>query len=104
MKKPTSSNSAAPVGSVVKDLMLAIESAQVTSEERLLEAWSDAVGEAGFKNSRPYSLNRGTLNVTVKNSAWSQELTLKKRWVIKKLQTVLGKDQIHDIRFKTGQL
>lgn len=101
-QKPTSP--ASPVGSVVKEIMLAIESAQVVSEEKLLEAWLDAVGEAGFKNSKPFSLNRGTLNVTVKNSAWSQELTLKKRRVIKKLQVVLGKDQIHDIRFKTGQL
>lgn len=96
--------SASSIGSVVKDLMTMIESTQVTSEERLLEAWLEAVGEMGAKNSRPYSLNRGTLNVTVKNSAWSQELTLKKRWVIKKLQIVLGKDHIHDIRFKTGQL
>jgi predicted nucleic acid-binding Zn ribbon protein len=84
--------------------MCAIESAQVVSEEKLLGAWIDAVGEAGFKNAKPYSLSKGVLSVTVKNSSWSQELTLKKRWVVKKLQVILGKDQIHDIRFKTGQL
>ena len=95
---------ASNVGNVVKEIMLAIESAHLVSEEKLLEAWSDAVGEAGVKNSKPYSLNKGVLNVTVKNSSWSQELSLKKRWVLKKLQVVLGKDQIHDIRFKTGQL
>lgn len=92
------------VGSVVKEIMLAIESSQTFSEETLMGAWSEAVGEAGTKNSKPFSLSRGVLNVTVKNSSWSQELSLKKRWVLKKLQTVLGKDQIHDIRFKTGQL
>ncbi len=84
--------------------MTAIESSQVVSEEKLLLAWIEAVGEAGFKNAKPYSLSKGVLNVTVKNPSWSQELTLKKRWVIKKLQVALGKDQIHDIRFKTGQI
>lgn len=84
--------------------MVAIESAQIVSEEKLLGAWMEAVGESGFRNTKPYSLNKGVLSVIVKNSSWSQELTLKKRWVIKKLQTTLGKDQIHDIRFRTGQL
>ena len=102
IKKQTSS--AFSVGSVVKEVMTTIESAQVISEESLMAAWGDAVGEAGLKNSRPYSLSKGVLNVTVRNSSWSQELSLKKRWVLKKLQVTLGKDQIHDIRFKTGQL
>lgn len=95
---------ASSVGHIVKDLMTAIESAQVVSEDKLLLAWMDAVGEAGFNNAKPYSLSKGVLSVTVKNPSWSQELTLKKRWVIKKLQVALGKDQIQDIRFKTGQL
>ena len=94
----------APVGQVVKDILSAIESANTITEESLLSAWKEAVGEAGFVNSRPLSLKHGVLSVTVKNSSWSQELTLKKRWVIKKLQTVFGKEQINDIRFKTGQL
>lgn len=101
--KRTVSN-AAPVGRLVEELLVKIEAAQVVSEDRLLEAWSDAAGEEGFKNSRPYSLNRGILNITVKNSSWSQELTLQKRWVLKKLQAILGKELIHDIRFRTGQL
>ncbi len=95
---------ASTVGDVVKGMMESLEAAQTISEDKLLEIWCDAVGEDGYKNSKPYSLNRGVLQVMVKNSSWSQELTLKKRWVLKKLQTVLGKERIHDIRFKTGQL
>lgn len=96
--------SASLVGPLVNELLAKIEAAQMVSEDKLLEAWSDAVGEVGYKNSKPYSLNHGVLNVTVKNSSWSQELTLQKRWVLKKLQTILGKELINDIRFKTGQL
>ena len=95
---------ATAVGNVVKDVLLAIESAQTVSEENLLDAWREAAGELGFKNSRPHALSRGVLSVMVKNSSWSQELSLNKRWVLKKLQTALGKDRIQDIRFKTGQL
>jgi|APTNR8051073442_1049403.scaffolds.fasta_scaffold26564_2 predicted nucleic acid-binding Zn ribbon protein len=97
-------SSALPVGELVKGMMENLEAAQTISEDKLLEIWCDAVGEDGYKNSKPYSLNHGVLQVTVKNSSWSQELTLKKRWVLKKLQTALGKERIHDIRFKTGQL
>lgn len=102
MQRATSN--ALPVGQLVQDLLMKIEAAQLVSEDKLFEAWLEAAGEAGAKNSKPYSLNKGVLNVTVKNSSWSQELTLQKRWVLKKLQTILGKELIHDIRFRTGQL
>jgi predicted nucleic acid-binding Zn ribbon protein len=97
-------SSASLVGDLVRGMMEGIEAAQTISEDKLMELWCEAVGEDGYRNSKPYSLNRGVLQVMVKNSSWSQELTLKKRWVLKKLQTELGKERIHDIRFKTGQL
>jgi predicted nucleic acid-binding Zn ribbon protein len=92
------------VGQVVKDLLLTIEKKSEITEDELLRVWVDAVGEVGAKNSTPVSLNRGVLGVMVKNSSWAQELSLKKRWVLKKIQTAFGKDRVQDIRFKTGQL
>jgi predicted nucleic acid-binding Zn ribbon protein len=104
VRRKESGSQAAAVGDVVKNIFLALQTKSEIGEDRLLLIWLEAVGEMGAKNSKPVSLNNGVLSVIVKNSSWSQELSLKKRWVIKKLQTAFGKDLIHDIRFKTGSI
>jgi predicted nucleic acid-binding Zn ribbon protein len=39
----------------------------------------------------------------VDNSVWLQELSMKKRNILKGLQRELGKDKISDIQFKIGE-
>lgn len=66
------------------------------------EAWSTAVGELLAGQSRPGNVRRGTLEVTVQNSAVAQELQFNKQQVLGKLKQLVSDYVIHDIRFRVG--
>ena len=68
------------------------------------EAWTEAAGPELAKLSKPGRLRRGTLEVTVRNSAVSQELQFNKQQVLVKLQALVTDCSIRDIRFRVGTI
>ncbi len=68
------------------------------------EAWAEAVGPELAKLSKPGRLRRGTLEVTVRNSAVSQELQFNKQQVLVKLQALVTDCPVQDIRFRVGTI
>lgn len=74
------------------------------SEEEIEEAWAGAVGDTAARHSRPISLNKGVLTVSVDGSAWLYELSLGKRKSLMKLADLLQKKKIEDIRFRIGDV
>jgi predicted nucleic acid-binding Zn ribbon protein len=67
--------------------------------------WSEIVGEALAKISKPDHISRRVLLVTVAHSAWAQELTFMKPSLLQKLKPYLRKgDFIEDIVFRVGQI
>lgn len=73
-------------------------------DRRLIEAWEKAVGPQIASQSRPEHLRREILLVKVANSVWMQQLHFLKEEIIGKVNTVLGKTSVKDIRFLIGQL
>jgi predicted nucleic acid-binding Zn ribbon protein len=67
-------------------------------------AWQEAVGDSLAKHSRPAALRRGVLEVTVSNSAVMQELTFRKKQLLKKLLELLPDLKARDLRFRVGVL
>ncbi|HHX25174.1 MAG TPA: DUF721 domain-containing protein [Firmicutes bacterium] len=66
--------------------------------------WEDVVGPAAAKVSSAVTCKDGILFVEVKNSVWAAELSLLKRDIVKRLNRLLGKGTIKDIRFRaTGR-
>ena len=94
---------ASPIGDVLKNVFSEIEKRQDISEEAIKSIWKGLVGETGFKYSKPSSLKKQVLTVRVNNSAWMQELALRKRSLLKGLKRALGKDKISEIHFKIGE-
>ena len=68
-------------------------------EQKAISVWPEVVGENISANSRPKSINSGILIVEVSNTVWRQELQLQKNTIIKKINNVLTKKIIKDIRF-----
>ena len=60
-------------------------------------------GEKVFKHSRPVSLRKKIISVYVDSSVWMEELSLKKRFLLKGLKKELGRDKIAEIRLKVGE-
>jgi hypothetical protein len=55
-------------------------------EEAIRREWSETVGPDAARRSRPRTLRQGTLEVSVDNSPWLQELTLRSAAIVAALR------------------
>ena len=93
-----------PIGDIVKTVFARIEGAKTLSREDVQERWTALVGATASKHTRPASLRRGVLTVFVDSSGWMQEMSLRKRKILKQLKSAFGKDKISGIHFKAGEI
>ena len=61
--------------------------------------WDEVVGENIAENTSAEKVEHGTLTIKVDNSSWRQELVFKKKEIIDKLNSRIGKKTIKEIRF-----
>ena len=61
--------------------------------------WDEVVGENIAEKTRAEKVEHGTLTIKVDNSSWRQELVFKKKEIIDKLNSRIGKKTIKEIRF-----
>lgn len=92
-----------PIGDILKSVFAELENKKNVSREDIESFWKELVGESGFKHSRPLTIRKEVLTVQVDSSGWMQELTMKKRNILKGLKRRLGKDRISEIHFKIGE-
>lgn len=77
--------------------------------ERLLEArirqdWETLLGQDVARRAQPLALKQGVLQVTVTNSPWLQELTLREPDLRRRLADRYGAEAIRTLRFSLGTL
>ena len=87
---------------IVNELFVRRGYARVLSREQNREAWDQAVGEAMAKHTCPGNVRRGVLEVFARNSAVVQELTFRKRDLIRKLAKLSPDQKIRDLKFRVG--
>lgn len=95
---------AAAIGDVLKSLFADIENKKTVGKDTVDASWLESAGEEAFKHSRPAALKKSVLTVRVDSSTWLQELSMRKRHLLKGLKRRLGKDRISEIHFKIGEL
>lgn len=93
---------AAPIGDVVRAVFGQIQEKK-SAREALDDAWKSVAGEAAYKHSRPSGIRKNVLKIRVDSSGWLQELTIRKRKLLKGLKRSLGRDRIHEIHFRIGE-
>ena len=94
---------AAPISEILKTVFTQLEDRKLSSQEEIEGLWKSLVGETGFKHSRPVSVRKNVLTVRVDSSPWMQELSMRKRQILKGLKRDLGKDRISEIQFRIGE-
>jgi predicted nucleic acid-binding Zn ribbon protein len=62
--------------------------------------WESAVGEQIAKMTKATRIEKGVLFVSVRTSTWRNELTLRKKEIVNKLNGVVGNNVVKDIRFQ----
>src|SRR5713101_8203673 len=70
-------------------------------EESIRRDWTQIVGSDAARRSRPGALRQGTLEVSVDNSPWLQELTLRSSAIVAALRKRHG-SAVTGVRFALG--
>ena len=89
---------------IVKAVFERLEREKTLTREDVEERWKTIAGFSGAKHTRPAALRKGVLTVFVDTSGWLQEMSMRKRKLLKQLKSVFGKDKISGIHFKIGEI
>ena len=69
-------------------------------EQEVFALLADVVGERIAKVAKPTRIVQGTLVVSVKTGPWRNELTMRKREIVDRLNESLGEKLVRDIKFQ----
>ena len=92
------------LGSIIKNV---IQKYRYESDADMAEIWSlwnEAVGDAIAANAQPAAFNKDLLIVHVTSSPWLQQLQFLKKEIQEKINAIMGKALVKEIKFKIGPL
>jgi len=92
------------IGDVLKETLKKLVSPSRPSEEGVLILWKAAAGIDASKHSKPVTIKKSELIVSVDSSSWLYEMTMRKKDILKSLEGKFGKKIIKNIRFRIGEL
>lgn len=78
------------IGRYVNDAVKALNAQKAVDFHKLKEAWYQAVGPILAGQAEPTRLRGSTLHVTVSSPAWSQEIQMQQRLILKRLKNQLA--------------
>ena len=83
------------LASVIRDLNLE----KGIAEHRAIMLWEEAVGKEAATHAIPREVARGRMVATVDSSVWLQELRMREREIIEKINRLIGQDVLKEIYF-----
>src|SRR5207249_9070483 len=92
------------VREVLSQLLAKKGYAQVQTAAGCDAAWREAVGQKLAGDTRPGNVNRGVLEVLVRNSVAAHELGFLKTKIVKMLTKLIPEQQIRDLRVRVGTI
>ena len=91
---------ATPLGDALEAYLKKGEVGERIQEATAVPEWAERVGPAISAVTVPLRVNRGTLFVGVRSSAWLMELNLMEVEILTRLNAGRGKGKISKIRFQ----
>jgi predicted nucleic acid-binding Zn ribbon protein len=89
-----------PIGSALDELVKGLGIQKKLQEYDAVVYWESVVGERIAQMTTATRILQGVLFVHVKTSTWRNELTLRKKEIIDKLNLVVGINAVKDIKFQ----
>ncbi len=90
------------VDRTVGKLLDALGLAAVAAQARLARAWPEIVGPLLAAKTCPARLKGGVLTVCAVSSAWAQELSLSRATVLERIDGVLARGTVREVRVIVG--
>lgn len=91
-----------PLAAVMEEALRKLELGDAALEARAIMLWPELVGPQVAQATEALRMQGGTLLVTTRSSAWSQELSFQKIALARKFKERLGKEFVKDFRFSVG--
>ena len=89
-----------PVNELLGSLMAKLQMpGDIEAKGKVFLAWEEAVGDAA-PHSQPFRFRGSTLIVEVTESAWINELSMRKTDIVNRLERAVGEKVVEDIRFE----
>jgi predicted nucleic acid-binding Zn ribbon protein len=96
----TLQTSVRPIGSALEELVKGLGIQKKLQEYDAVVYWESVVGERIAQMTTATRILQGVLYVHVKTGTWRNELTLRKKEIIDKLNIVIGINVVKDIKFQ----
>jgi predicted nucleic acid-binding Zn ribbon protein len=88
------------IGSAIDELVKSLGIQKKLQEYDAVVYWDTVVGERIAQMTKATRILQGVLFVQVKTSTWRNELTLRKKEIIDKLNIIVGVGVVKDIKFQ----
>lgn len=88
------------IGSAIQDLAKHLGLEKNLEEYQVITSWQDIVGEQIAKISQAQRMENGVLFVGVSTAPWRAELSMKRIEIMQKINGMLGKNVVKEIRFR----
>jgi len=89
---------------LVSNLLKELNGKEGAGKRGLLDKWHKIVGKKAALHSKPASLRKGRLTVSVDSSSWLYELNSKKLVLLEKTCKIFGDKKIKEIAFRIGNI
>ena len=74
------------------------------SEYRVFGQWEKSVGPVIARHAQPQAVRGKKLTLIVDSPAWMQQLSLLKPEIMKKVNSILGKEAVKEITLRLGEI
>lgn len=92
-----------PMAAILPDLLGKLRLEQRMDESRILQIWPKIIDPQIVVHATPAGFAKGTLFVTVDSNVWLDEIVrYRRKEIIERLQTALGKSVVQKISFRLG--
>jgi predicted nucleic acid-binding Zn ribbon protein len=89
-----------PIGSALDELVQSLGIKKKLLEYDAVVYWEAVAGKQIAKMATATRITQGVLFVHVKTSTWRNELTMRKKEIINKLNSAIGFNVVKDIKFQ----
>ncbi len=88
------------MGEAIKDLARHLGLEKNLEEYQAITSWQEVVGEQIAKVTQAQRMENGVLFVSVSTAPWRAELSMKRIEIMQKINAMLGKSVVKEIRFR----
>ncbi|MGH2568535.1 MAG: DUF721 domain-containing protein [Bacteroidota bacterium] len=97
--KKLATSSAKTLSQAIHDLAQSFGIRDKLQQYEAVTGWAAIVGAHIAKETEALKIEKGVLIVRVRTSVWRNELNMRKREIVSKLNQAIGSEAIKDIRF-----